>query len=105
MTLQSNYFIACSQIESLPRISCGHTKTAAIIKEELGPHYLEKNTFKDIFYPVLMDDNTDKTDKCCIIVIHIFDTYEGDVIRFLDIPIVNIGTAQNLFRALLVLKG
>ncbi len=42
-----------------------------------------------------------KTDKSCIILVRLLDTGEGDVrTRFLDMPIVNIGTAQNLFKAL-----
>ncbi len=34
-------------------------------------------------------------------LVRLLDTDEGDVrTRFLDMPIVNIGTAQNLFKAL-----
>ena len=88
--------------EVAQKFSCGHAKTAAIIKEALGPHYLEK-TLTDMskFFSVLMDESNDKTDKSCIILVHLLDTDEGDVgTRFLDMPIVNIGMAQNLFRAL-----
>ena len=37
----------------------------------------------------------------CIIVVHVFDSNVGDIrTRFLDMPIVNIGTVRNLFDAL-----
>ena len=89
-------------LEVAKKFSCGHTKTAAIIKEALSPHYLEK-TLMDMskFFSLLMDESNDKTDKSCIILVRLLDSDEGDVrTRFLDMPIVNIGTAQNLFRGL-----
>ena len=56
---------------------------------------------KSKFFSLLMDESNDKTDKSCIILVCLLDSDEGDVCtRFLDMPIVNIGTAQNLFRAL-----
>ncbi len=87
--------------EVVQKFSCGHTKTAVIIKT-LGPHYLEKAlTDMSKLFSVLMDESNDKTDKSCIILVRLLDTDEGDVrTRFLDMPIVNIGTAQNLFKAL-----
>ena len=86
--------------EVAKKFSCGHTKTASTIKEALSLHYLEK-TLMDMskFFSLLMSN--DKTDKSCIILVRLLDSDEGDVrTRFLDMPIVNIGTAQNLFRAL-----
>ena len=51
---------------------------------------------------MMMDESNDKTDKLCIILVHVFDLSVGDIrTRFLDMPIVNIGTARNLFDALL----
>ena len=48
-----------------------------------------------------MDESNDKTDKSCIILVHVLDLKVGDTrTRFLDMPVVNIGTAQNLFAAL-----
>ena len=48
-----------------------------------------------------MDESNDKTDKSCIILARVYDSSVGDVrTRFLDMPIVNIGTARNLFDAL-----
>ena len=88
--------------EIAKRFSCGHTKTAAIIKEALAPHYLDK-TVHDMSttYSVMMDESNDKTDKSCIILVRVLDPIVGDIrTRFLDMPIVNIGTARNLFDAL-----
>ncbi len=52
-------------------------------------------------FSVLMDESNDKVNKSCIILIKLFDYTVGDVrTRFLDMPIVNIGTAANLFEAL-----
>ena len=52
----------------------GHSKTAAIIKEALAPHYLSK-TLHDMskVFSVMMDESNDKTDKCWIIFVHVFD--------------------------------
>ena len=48
-----------------------------------------------------MDESNDKTDKSCIILVRGFDSVVGDVrTRFVDMPVVNIGTAQNHFDAL-----
>lgn len=48
-----------------------------------------------------MDESNDKTDKSCIILVGMFDSSVGDSrTRFLDMPIVNVGTAVNLFSAL-----
>ena len=53
------------------------------------------------FYSLMMDKSNDKTDKSCIILVRILDLIVGDIrTRFLDMPIVNIGTARNLFDAL-----
>ena len=57
----------------------------------------------------MMDESNDKTNKSCIILIRIFDFDAGDVrTKFIDMPVVNIGTAVNLFNALklfLIKKG
>ncbi len=48
-----------------------------------------------------MDESNYKTDKSCIILIRLLDFDVGDGrTRFLDMPVVNIGTARNLFDAL-----
>lgn len=49
----------------------------------------------------MIDESNDKTDKSCIILVRVLDPEVGDVCtRFWDMPIVNIGTASNLFSAL-----
>jgi hypothetical protein len=56
--------------EIAKKFSCGHTKTVAIIKEALTPHYLTK-TIKAMsnFFSVMMDESNDKTDKSCTILV------------------------------------
>ena len=85
------------------KFACGRTKTTAIVKEALSPHFLEK-TIRNLsknHYSLMMDESNDKTNKSSIILIWVFDS-DLDIVctRFLDMPIVNIGTAQNLFEAL-----
>ena len=88
--------------ELAKQFSCGRTKPTAIVKQALAPHFLDKVT-KDLTNPfsILMDESNDKTDKSCIILVRMFDSSVGDSrTRFLDMPIVNVGTAVNLFSAL-----
>ena len=54
-----------------------------------------------IYLSILIDASNDKVDKSCIILVRFLDPEVGNVCtRFLDMPVVNIGTAQNLFSAL-----
>lgn len=88
--------------ETAKKFACGRTKTTAIVKEALSPYYHKKviNKLSNPF-SILMDESNDKNDKSCIILVRVLDSNVGDVrARFLDMPIVNIGTAPNLFRAL-----
>lgn len=88
--------------EIAKKFSCGRTKTTAIIKEALAPHFLNE-TIKNMSYPfsLMMDESNDKTDKSCIILVRVFDPVLCDIrTRFLDMPVVNVGTARNLFDAL-----
>ena len=74
----------------------------AIVKQALAPYYLKEVT-GDLANPfsILMDQSNDKTDKSCVILFRIFDSSLGDSrTRFLDMPVVNVGTAVNLFTAL-----
>lgn len=80
----------------------GRTKATAIVKEALSPHFLKKTT-ENLSNPfsILTDESNDKTDKSCIILVRVFDSDFGNVsTRFLDMPVVNIGSAKNLFEAL-----
>ena len=91
------------QLEVAKKFACGRTNTTAIVKEALSPHFLEKTTrnLSKIRYSFMMDESNDKTDKSSIILIRVFVSELGNVCnRFLDMPIVNIGTAKNLFEAL-----
>ena len=48
-----------------------------------------------------MDELNDKQNKSCIILVRVLDDELGNVkTRFLDMPVVNIGKAENLFSAL-----
>ncbi len=88
--------------EIAKKFSCGRTKTTAIIKEALAPHFLKKAT-NCMSYPfsLMMDESNDKNNKSCIILVRVFDSDLRDVAtRFLDMPVVNIGNARNLFDAL-----
>lgn len=88
--------------EIAKKFASGRTKTTAIVKYALSPHYHKKavNNMSNPF-SILMDESNDKVDKSSIILVKVLDPEVGDVkIRFLDMPVVNIGTAQNLFKAL-----
>ena len=67
----------------------------------LSPHFT-KRVLESMSTPfsLLMDESNDKTDKSCIILVRVLDPVVGEVrTRFLDVPVDNIGTADNLFRA------
>ena len=85
------------------KFACGHTKTAAIVSEAFAPHYKQPiiSNLSTNPFSILMDESNDSTDKSCIILVRIFDNEVGNVrTRFLDMPVANIGTAQNIFEAL-----
>ena len=82
--------------------ACARTKATSIVKEALAPHCIEKVARALSLQPfgLLMDESNDKVDKSCIILVRMLDQEAGDVrTRFLDMPVVNIGTASNLFAA------
>lgn len=68
-------------------------------------HFLQKVTesLMERPYSLMIDESNDKTDKSSIILMRFlffFYTELGNVCtRFLDMPIVDIGSAQNLFLA------
>ena len=81
---------------------CGHTKTAAIIKEAFSPHFHRKmlENLKNPF-SILIDESNDKLDKSCIILVRYLNPEIGNIsTKFLDMPVVNVGFAQNIFSAL-----
>ena len=80
--------------------SSGHTKTAAVITDGLAPYFHAK-TVSNLSTPfsILIDESNDKVDKSCIILVKLLEPELGNVCtRFLDMPVVNIGTAVNIFR-------
>ena len=81
---------------------CARTKCKGIVKEALGPHYHAKAVVQMSHpYSILLDESNDKEDKSCIILVRVLDEEVGNVrTRFLDMPVVNIGTAENIFCAL-----
>ena len=82
--------------------ACGRTKTTAIVKEVLAPYFIHRQAVANMSKPfsIMMDESNDKTDKSCIILVRVFDSESEDArTHFLDMPIVNIGTASNLFTA------
>ena len=101
LIMLTSCFLRCFQTQR--QFSCGRTKTTAIVKQALAPHFLSKvkSVASNSSFSILMDESNDRTDKSCIILVRLFDSTVGDCrTRFLDMPIVNIGTAVNLFAAL-----
>ena len=81
---------------------CARTKATTIVNEGLAPHYVKNLAVSLASQPfsILMDVSNDATNKSCIILVRTLDEKVGDVrTRFLDMPVVNIGTASNLFVA------
>ena len=73
------------------------------MKTALSPHFSQRviESMSSSPFSLMMDESNDKTDKSCIILSRFLDPQIGEVrTRFLDMPVVNIGTAANLFQAL-----
>ena len=88
--------------EIVKQFACGRTKTTAIVKDAHLLHYQARVLTNAAVSPfsILMDESNDKTDKSCIILVRTIDSEIGNIhTRFLDMPIVNIGIASNLFSA------
>ena len=52
-------------------------------------------------FSIMIYESNDKTDKSCIVLVRVLDPEIGDIrSRFLDMPVVNFGNADNLFSAL-----
>jgi hypothetical protein len=86
--------------EIAKKFRCCRTKTTAIIKEAISPHFLRNATgnLSSSPFTLMIDESNDKTDKSSIILVRVFDLSIGNVCtRFLDMP---MGSAQNFFQAL-----
>ena len=81
---------------------CTKATAINIRKGALAPHYHNKVlTSISNSFSILMNESNDKTDKSCIILVRVLDFEKRKVCtRFLDVQIVNIGNAWNLFEAL-----
>ena len=85
------------------KFSCSCTKTTAIVKKALAPHFTQRviESMSSGPFSLMMDESNDRRDKSYIILVRLLDPQIGEVrTRFLDMPVVNIGTATNLFQAL-----
>ena len=79
--MQPCYLLKCFPISDIAKkFGCGRTKTNAIIKEALAPHYLHK-TVQCMTTPfsLMVDESNDKTDKSCIILVRALGSEVGDV--------------------------
>ncbi len=87
--------------EIAKKFACGRTKCTAILKEALAPYYHAKAIHNmSSPFSILIDESNNKVDKSCIILVRFVDEQLGNVkTRFLDMPVVNIGTARNIFNA------
>ena len=82
------------------KFSRPRTKTTTIIKKGLAPHFTQRviESMSSGPFSLMMDESNDRRDKSCIILVRLLDPQIGEVrMRFLDMPVVNIGTATNLF--------
>lgn len=85
------------------KFSCARTKKTAIVKTALSPHFSQRviESMSSSPFSLMMDESNDKTDKSCIILSRFLDPQIGEVrTRFLDMLVVNIGTAANFIQAL-----
>ena len=82
--------------EIAKKFSCGRTKTTGIVKVDLASHFT-KRVIEGMSTPfsLLMDESNDKTDKSYIILVRVLDPEARS--WFLDMPVVNTGTAEDLF--------
>ena len=73
------------------------------MKKALAPHFTQRviESMSSGPFSLMMDESNDKTDKSCIILVRLLHPQRGEVwTRFLDMSVVNIGTATNLLQAL-----
>ena len=76
------------------------TKTTCIVKGALHPHFAEPVVAlcKESPFSIMCDEGNDIEDKNFAILVHLWDDDLGNPLtRFLDMPVCNVGTAENLF--------
>ena len=87
------------------RFACGCTKTTAIVKEALTPHYHNK-VVNNLSYPfsILMDESNDKVNNTCIILVKVHDSEVAWIILIdsskspLTTPLVSYDEMNRLVR-------
>ena len=83
------------------KFSCARTKTTCIIKGALAPAVCQKVVMQCQMQPftILIDESNDRAcDKEVAILVRVWDHDINRVAtRFLDMPVCNIPTAENLF--------
>ena len=83
--------------------ACGRTKSTQIDKRAVAPDLMGDvvQTCRSQPFTLMCDEsNAYGNDKCFVILVRVFDDNLGSTqTRFLDMPIVNSGTAANLFLA------
>ena len=81
----------------------GHTKTMCVVTGALAPHFSEPvfSLCRENPFSILCDEGNDKDDKNFAILVRMWDDKLGKpMTRLLDMPVCNIGTAENLFEAI-----
>ena len=76
------------------------TKTACIVKGALHPHFTEPVVAlcKESPFSIMCDEGNDVEDKNFAIVVCLWDEDLGrPLTRFLDMPVCNVGTAENFW--------
>ena len=72
------YFARCFLTQ---RLRGSFTKTTAIVKEALAPHFLKKATNNMAYhYSLMIDESNDNTNKSCIILGRVCDRRLCDVV-------------------------
>lgn len=84
--------------------SCKRTKCTDIVKQSLAPEFSDKviDRCRNQPFTILCDESNDRgSDKYFAVLVRIFEDDRNTVAtRFLDMPVVNIGTGHNLFESL-----
>lgn len=77
--------------------SSARIKTTYIIKGALYPHFMVEMCQKNLF-SVLCDEGNDSEDKNFAIIVRLWDNnLRKPMSRFLNMPVCNSGTGENLF--------
>ena len=83
------------------KYACGRSKSTQIVKRAIDPIQREKvvQLCQDKFSLLIDESNDNNSEKGLVILVRVTEE-SGVVTRFLDMPIVNIGTGDNIFNAI-----